>query len=145
MISMNTGLLFFLLIRLPPISTRTDTLFPYTTLFRSRPRRARRRVRASTAPCRRPRRGRGPESGRRSRSSARFQAPADRAHAPRSTPRRPDSPAPPRAERRACRNARARQEREDPACADARPREGERKGGGIAREETHKSENTSLT
>src|SRR3546814_6898818 len=27
--------LFFLLIRLPPISTRTDTLFPYTTLFRS--------------------------------------------------------------------------------------------------------------
>src|SRR3546814_9199447 len=27
---------FFLLIRLPPRSTRTDTLFPYTTLFRSR-------------------------------------------------------------------------------------------------------------
>src|SRR3546814_9031485 len=27
---------FFLMIRLPPISTRTDTLFPYTTLFRSR-------------------------------------------------------------------------------------------------------------
>src|SRR3546814_5733824 len=27
--------LFFLMIRLPPISTRTDTLFPYTTLFRS--------------------------------------------------------------------------------------------------------------
>src|SRR3546814_2667793 len=26
---------FFLLIRLPPRSTRTDTLFPYTTLFRS--------------------------------------------------------------------------------------------------------------
>src|SRR3546814_11130827 len=26
---------FFLSIRLPPISTRTDTLFPYTTLFRS--------------------------------------------------------------------------------------------------------------
>src|SRR3546814_1392538 len=26
---------FFLVIRLPPISTRTDTLFPYTTLFRS--------------------------------------------------------------------------------------------------------------
>src|SRR3546814_11085612 len=26
---------FFLLIRLPPISTRTDTLSPYTTLFRS--------------------------------------------------------------------------------------------------------------
>src|SRR3546814_18353488 len=29
-------LLFFLMIRLPPRSTRTDTLFPYTTLFRSR-------------------------------------------------------------------------------------------------------------
>src|SRR3546814_8086231 len=29
--------LFFLMIRLPPRSTRTDTLFPYTTLFRSRP------------------------------------------------------------------------------------------------------------
>src|SRR3546814_940712 len=27
--------LFFLRIRLPPRSTRTDTLFPYTTLFRS--------------------------------------------------------------------------------------------------------------
>src|SRR3546814_18671274 len=27
--------LFFLKIRRPPISTRTDTLFPYTTLFRS--------------------------------------------------------------------------------------------------------------
>src|SRR3546814_13881256 len=30
---------FFLMIRLPPRSTRTDTLFPYTTLFRSLPRR----------------------------------------------------------------------------------------------------------
>src|SRR3546814_14600839 len=28
-------LLFFLIIRRPPISTRTDTLFPDTTLFRS--------------------------------------------------------------------------------------------------------------
>src|SRR3546814_20945929 len=28
-------ILFFLMIRLPPRSTRTDTLFPYTTLFRS--------------------------------------------------------------------------------------------------------------
>src|SRR3546814_18571489 len=33
-------LFFFLMIRRPPRSTRTDTLFPYTTLFRSaRPRR----------------------------------------------------------------------------------------------------------
>src|SRR3546814_14864057 len=29
-------LFFFLMIRLPPRSTLTDTLFPYTTLFRSR-------------------------------------------------------------------------------------------------------------
>src|SRR3546814_19358045 len=28
-------LFFFLIIRQPPISTRTDTLFPYATLFRS--------------------------------------------------------------------------------------------------------------
>src|SRR3546814_15143387 len=28
---------FFLMIRRPPRSTRTDTLFPYTTLFRSSP------------------------------------------------------------------------------------------------------------
>src|SRR3546814_10971469 len=27
--------IFFLMIRRPPRSTRTDTLFPYTTLFRS--------------------------------------------------------------------------------------------------------------
>src|SRR3546814_13092672 len=31
---------FFLMIRRPPRSTRTDTLFPYTTLFRSRDARA---------------------------------------------------------------------------------------------------------
>src|SRR3546814_10197756 len=36
---------FFLMIRRPPISTRTDTLFPYTTLFRS----ARARAEAATA------------------------------------------------------------------------------------------------
>src|SRR3546814_15636233 len=29
------NVVFFLKIRLPPRSTRTDTLFPYTTLFRS--------------------------------------------------------------------------------------------------------------
>src|SRR3546814_15089435 len=31
------SLFFFLMIRRPPRSTRTDTLFPYTTLFRSPP------------------------------------------------------------------------------------------------------------
>src|SRR3546814_15400256 len=36
--------LFFLMIRRPPRSTRTDTLFPYTTLFRSLDRIARGRV-----------------------------------------------------------------------------------------------------
>src|SRR3546814_5953329 len=32
---MVSGYFFFLMIRRPPRSTRTDTLFPYTTLFRS--------------------------------------------------------------------------------------------------------------
>src|SRR3546814_3807503 len=32
---MSLFMFFFLMIRRPPISTRTDTLFPYTTLFRS--------------------------------------------------------------------------------------------------------------
>src|SRR3546814_4002172 len=32
---MLDSLFFFLMIRRPPRSTRTDTLFPYTTLFRS--------------------------------------------------------------------------------------------------------------
>src|SRR3546814_16584692 len=48
-------LVFFLMIRRPPRSTRTDTLFPYTTLFRSHSvgvptaKRWRWRVRSSTA------------------------------------------------------------------------------------------------
>src|SRR3546814_1015927 len=32
---MTSVFVFFLMIRRPPRSTRTDTLFPYTTLFRS--------------------------------------------------------------------------------------------------------------
>src|SRR3546814_10794134 len=35
-IGTDVFLFFFLMIRRPPRSTRTDTLFPYTTLFRSR-------------------------------------------------------------------------------------------------------------
>src|SRR3546814_296294 len=35
MLSLVVALCFFLMIRRPPRSTRTDTLFPYTTLFRS--------------------------------------------------------------------------------------------------------------
>src|SRR3546814_13074348 len=35
-IMMVLSFFFFLMIRRPPRSTRTDTLFPYTTLFRSR-------------------------------------------------------------------------------------------------------------
>src|SRR3546814_17801193 len=34
-LSIDCFLLLFLMIRRPPRSTRTDTLFPYTTLFRS--------------------------------------------------------------------------------------------------------------
>src|SRR3546814_20257948 len=46
---------FFLMIRRPPISTRTDTLFPYTTLFRSpsQPPRQRPAIRRGRH-CRRP-------------------------------------------------------------------------------------------
>src|SRR3546814_19446970 len=47
---LGTALLFFLIIRRPPRSTRTDTLFPYTTLFRSgrgRQRRQQRRRRVA--------------------------------------------------------------------------------------------------
>src|SRR3546814_18841684 len=33
--SRSTSVVVFLMIRRPPRSTRTDTLFPYTTLFRS--------------------------------------------------------------------------------------------------------------
>src|SRR3546814_3119325 len=52
------SLIFFLMIRRPPISTRTDTRFPYTTLFRSRHARATTaRVRShhlDPSPCTRP-------------------------------------------------------------------------------------------
>src|SRR3546814_15288299 len=34
-LSLTDYFFFFLMIRRPPRSTRTDTLFPYTTLFRS--------------------------------------------------------------------------------------------------------------
>src|SRR3546814_1932302 len=46
--SLSFTLFFFLMIRRPPRSTRTDTLFPYTTLFRSplAPRGQRIRIRA---------------------------------------------------------------------------------------------------
>src|SRR3546814_17757580 len=47
-ISSNCFLFFFLMVRRPPRSTRTDTLFPYTALFRSAdPRAARGRGRMS--------------------------------------------------------------------------------------------------
>src|SRR3546814_7113427 len=57
------------MIRRPPRSTRTDTLFPYTTLFRSGRERVRRRVRGAPARGLRdpPRRGRRPPL-RRARS-----------------------------------------------------------------------------
>src|SRR3546814_4601211 len=44
---------FFLMIRRPPRSTRTDTLFPYTTLFRSREEAARPRRLSQDIPRRR--------------------------------------------------------------------------------------------
>src|SRR3546814_4340341 len=64
---------FFLMIRRPPRSTRTDTLFPYTTLFRSQHLRARPRGRAARlqpVPLSRPRPQlpRRPGAGTRPRS-----------------------------------------------------------------------------
>src|SRR3546814_10798843 len=62
---------FFLMIRRPPISTRTDTLFPYTTLFRSHQRRflgIGRRGRLAGRKRVRQRRGRGAAASRHRRS-----------------------------------------------------------------------------
>src|SRR3546814_20159001 len=50
------SLCFFVMIRRPPRSTRTDTLFPYTTLFRSQACRTRRQRRGGLHPARRDRR-----------------------------------------------------------------------------------------
>src|SRR3546814_13731778 len=52
LICIGECLYFFLMVRRPPRSTRTDTRFPYTTLFRSRGRRRRDRWRSSpSATC----------------------------------------------------------------------------------------------
>src|SRR3546814_11575261 len=45
-----TVLFVFLMIRRPPRSTRTDTLFPYTTLFRSKKLRTKAVLRAAALP-----------------------------------------------------------------------------------------------
>src|SRR3546814_13421150 len=60
-------IIFFLMIRRPPRSTRTDTLFPYTTLFRS-PRRRNRRAGRSGGRRRRRRRRRAPRHRPRRRN-----------------------------------------------------------------------------
>src|SRR3546814_17102060 len=50
LLSFRSFVFFFLMIRRPPRSTRTDTLFPYTTLFRSaRQERVRPRVRPGSS------------------------------------------------------------------------------------------------
>src|SRR3546814_1603136 len=56
---------FFLMIRLPPRSTRTDTLFPYTPLFRS----PRRRFRGNLPKYRRPSANRAASHRRHGRSA----------------------------------------------------------------------------
>src|SRR3546814_16029452 len=48
------------MIRRPPIATRTDTLFPYTTLFRSSAPGGRWKIRSSAACCKPPDWGRRP-------------------------------------------------------------------------------------
>src|SRR3546814_12246089 len=64
--------LYFLMIRRPPRSTRTDTLFPYTTLFRSY---ANHRRSYDHRPCRHARPDQiGTGLHRRARSERRFDA-----------------------------------------------------------------------
>src|SRR3546814_14225737 len=61
------NVVFFLMIRRPPRSTRTDTLFPYTTLFRSAGTRPQRRqCFGRSEPCRKFSAG-ADEPGRRMR------------------------------------------------------------------------------
>src|SRR3546814_1089333 len=75
------SLCFFLMIRRPPRSTRTDTLFPYTTLFRSHreavPRHPGRTLspvdRAAAAPAGRAR-GLGPHRGRSEEHTSELQS-----------------------------------------------------------------------
>src|SRR3546814_14871952 len=65
--------LVFLMIRRPPRSTRTDTLFPYTTLFRSRcrPGTSDRRTPVRWRPAQR----QGPREGRHSTCGSSLQTP----------------------------------------------------------------------
>src|SRR3546814_13308829 len=61
---------FFLMIRRPPRSTRTDTLFPYTTLFRSARSRRSQRLLIRQYRARQPSRPRGGGLSRDYRSGA---------------------------------------------------------------------------
>src|SRR3546814_7157686 len=74
--------------RRPPRSTRTDTLFPYTTLFRSS------RGRTYRPPCRKPRAGRaaaGERDERRNGAAAHAVADRDRLRSDGRRSRRPRS------------------------------------------------------
>src|SRR3546814_13772916 len=124
--------LFFLMIRRPPRSTRTDTLFPYTTLFRSTAGRGRcsppwrlpprDACRATTAPGSRapprrpPRRARGRGRRRRGRD-ARWRSPGalpttSRPRCPRPRPSRRRRGTSRRRRRRAARSREAQIGRE---------------------------------
>src|SRR3546814_12166976 len=74
----NVHILFFLMIRRPPRSTRTDTLFPYTTLFRSPPNAEPAAGPRSLALTRSRSRGRRPPHTDRARSPASRRAPPRR-------------------------------------------------------------------
>src|SRR3546814_17881053 len=77
---------FFLMIRRPPRSTRTDTLFPYTTLFRSAPPAAPIRIFPAE-----------PELCRHQQTQAAATGPGrPRARLGRSTPANPGGPSPAR-------------------------------------------------
>src|SRR3546814_2423864 len=66
-------LFFFLMIRRPPRSTRTDTLFPYTTLFRSKPHR-RQQEKITARQARRRRHRPGPSAARSEEHTSELQS-----------------------------------------------------------------------
>src|SRR3546814_15242602 len=99
---------FFLMIRRPPRSTRTDTLFPYTTLFRStQPRTAAGAGPATPAIARSSGSG-GCGHGGRSRSRMRACLPSPPSSGRHAQPR---VPPPPQAVRQSTRNSRSEERR----------------------------------
>src|SRR3546814_7678048 len=138
---------FFLMIRRPPISTRTDTLFPYTTLFRSHgrirvaaPRAGDRSLPAGGAGDRPRRRAAG--GGGNARRRLRLHREALRHRAPRERRRPRAGEAPPGAG--GAQAAPGAGDRQRPRSPPGRPLAGDRAAARPGRSEEHTSELQSL-